>query len=67
MRSSKWTRRAVVQVLICAVGVGTAYADAPAAQRAEIVKAIDTPNRIIIKVNPIKIWHWDLGKMAGVR
>ncbi len=32
MRSSKWTRRAVVQVLICAVGVGTAYADAPAAK-----------------------------------
>jgi hypothetical protein len=30
MRSSKWTRRAVVQGLILAVGVGTAYADAPA-------------------------------------
>lgn len=43
------------------------YGDAPAEQRAEIVKAVDTPNRIIIKVNPIKIWHWDLGKMVGVR
>ncbi len=32
MRSSKWTKRAVVQGLICAIGVGTAYADAPAAK-----------------------------------
>src|SRR6266700_7232555 len=32
MRSAKWTRRFVVQGLICAVGVGTAYADAPAAK-----------------------------------
>ena len=38
-----------------------------AAQKAEIVKAVDTPNRVIIKVHPIKIWHWDLGKMVGVR
>jgi putative OmpL-like beta-barrel porin-2 len=30
MRSAKWKRRMVVQGLICAVGVGTAYADAPA-------------------------------------
>lgn len=43
------------------------YGDAPAAQKAEIVKAVDTPNRVIIKVRPIKIWHWDLGKMVGVR
>jgi len=43
------------------------YGDAPAEQRAEIVKAVDTPNRIIIKVCPVKIWHWDLGKMVGVR
>jgi hypothetical protein len=38
-----------------------------AEQRAKIVKAIDTANRIIIKVHPLKIWHWDLGKMVGVR
>ena len=43
------------------------YADAPADQKETLVKAVDTPNRIIIKVNPIKIWHWDLGKMVGVR
>ncbi len=43
------------------------YADAPADQKEILVKAVDTPNRIIIKVNPIKIWHWDLGKMVGVR
>lgn len=30
MRSTKWTKRMVVQGLICAVGIGTAYADAPA-------------------------------------
>src|ERR1700690_500323 len=30
MRSTKWKRRAVVQGLILAVGVGTVYADAPA-------------------------------------
>ena len=43
------------------------YGDSPAAEKAEIVKAVDTPNRVIIKVRPIKIWHWDLGKMVGVR
>jgi len=43
------------------------YGDAPEAQKAEIIKAVDTPNRVIIKVRPIKIWHWDLGKMVGVR
>jgi len=39
----------------------------PPEVRAQLVKAIDTPNRVIIKVRPVKIWHWDLGKMAGVR
>ncbi len=43
------------------------YVGTPEAQKTEIVKAIDTPNRVIIKVHPIKIWHWDLGKMVGVR
>ncbi len=32
MRSKTWTKKFVVQGLICAVGVGTAYADAPAAK-----------------------------------
>src|SRR5512142_935272 len=32
MRSTKWTRKLVVQGLLCAVGVGTVYADAPAAK-----------------------------------
>lgn len=36
-------------------------------QRKELVKAVDTPNRVIIKVHPVKILHWDLGKMVGVR
>jgi Pyridoxamine 5'-phosphate oxidase len=43
------------------------YGNEPAEKRAEIVKAVDTPNRVIIKVHPIKVWNWDLGKMAGVR
>ena len=43
------------------------YVDEPAERRAEIVKAVDTPNRVIIKVHPVKITHWDLGKMVGVR
>ena len=30
MRSTKWTRRMVVQGIICALGIGAAYADAPA-------------------------------------
>lgn len=41
------------------------YVGTPDAERAEIVKAIDTPNRVIIKVHPIKIWGWDLGKMVS--
>ena len=43
------------------------YADASPERKADIVKAIDTPNRVIIKVHPVKIIHWDLGKMVGVR
>jgi hypothetical protein len=43
------------------------YADESAESRAEIVKAVDTPNRVIIKVHPVRITHWDLGKMVGVR
>jgi hypothetical protein len=39
------------------------YANEPAEQRDTIVGAVDTPNRVIIRVVPIKIWHWDLGKM----
>lgn len=41
------------------------YADEPLEQRGVIVKAVDTPNRVIIRVVPIKIWHWDLGKMIA--
>jgi hypothetical protein len=37
MRSAKWKKRAVVQVLICAVGVGTAYADAPAPKWSDVL------------------------------
>lgn len=36
-------------------------------RKEEIIKAVDTPNRVIIKVIPQKIWHWDLGRMVGVR
>ena len=43
------------------------WVDEPPEVRAQLVKAIDTPNRVIIKVRPVKVWHWDLGKMAGVR
>ena len=43
------------------------WVDEPEEVRAQLVKAIDTPNRVIIKVHPVKVWHWDLGKMAGVR
>jgi hypothetical protein len=43
------------------------YAEATPEQKEEIVKAIDTPNRVIVKVHPVKIMHWDLGKMVGVR
>ncbi|MBI2964162.1 MAG: pyridoxamine 5'-phosphate oxidase family protein [Deltaproteobacteria bacterium] len=39
------------------------YANEPKEQREVIVKAVDTPNRVIIRVVPIRIWHWDLGKM----
>ena len=37
MRSSTWTRRAVVKGLICAVGVGTAYADAAAPKWSDVL------------------------------
>ena len=37
MGSSKWKRRAVVQVLICTVGVGTAYADAAAPKWSDVL------------------------------
>jgi hypothetical protein len=37
MRSTKWERRTVVQVLICAVSVGTAYADAPAPKWSDVI------------------------------
>ncbi len=43
------------------------YGLEPLDRRQELVKAVDTPNRVIIKVHPEKILHWDLGKMAGVR
>jgi hypothetical protein len=43
------------------------YGAESAEQKAQVVKAVDTPNRVIIKVIPEKIWHWDLGKMVGVR
>jgi general stress protein 26 len=43
------------------------YANESEESRADIVKAVDTPNRVIIKVNPVKVTHWDLGKMVGVR
>jgi general stress protein 26 len=43
------------------------YADESDESRAEFVKAVDTPNRVIVKVHPVKITHWDLGKMVGVR
>src|ERR1700746_2786468 len=37
MGSEKWTRRLVVQGLICAVGVGTAYADAAAPKWSDVL------------------------------
>jgi hypothetical protein len=43
------------------------WVDNPPQVRAQLVKAIATPNRVMIKVHPVKVWHWDLGKMAGVR
>jgi Pyridoxamine 5'-phosphate oxidase len=43
------------------------YADESEERKAEIVQAVDTPNRVIVKVHPVRITHWDLGKMAGVR
>ena len=43
------------------------YADENEEKKKELVLAVDTPNRVIVKVHPVKITHWDLGKMVGVR
>lgn len=39
------------------------YRDQPLEKKDELVTAIDTPNRVVIKVIPEQIWNWDLGKM----
>lgn len=54
-------RRQVHEALI-----GKYYPGESSEQRQQLVTAVDTPNRVIIKVHPEKIMHWDLGKMFGV-